>query len=1088
MADTTAKLHVCPICSSDLAHDGICLVCAFSDALETVSDVPATSTFSHQPETSRQPQYRPFGKPSLPCDFAEHRLLREIASGGMGVVYEAENRKLKRIVALKMIRSAAEASVEARARFRAEAEAAAKLEHESIVPIYEIGECEGLPYFTMRLIEGGSLAQRLATSSSPMSEKEAAVFMSRCARAVQYAHEHGVLHRDLTPANILLDGQGQPWISDFGVAKRLDSELALTQTSAQLGTPHYMSPEQAAGQSKHITTASDVWSLGVLLYQLVSQRLPFDGGNNLEIMQKVVNAEPVSLRTNHSLPHGGGVSTDLRTIIARCLEKNPSHRIHTAGFLADELDRLVAGIPIHSRPVSTWVQLKKWAIRHPAVAVLLILCATLIVSGTAAVFDQWNKAIVARDAAVKAQQTTSEVLYFSSVANLVATVQAGQTGDARRLLKSLIPVDGEPDLRGPEWYILRQLCDGKDIRKPDGSRLISNKQVHPGGIGWLNTSEYFAVGQMDGSLAVWGPYQGGLVARAKHPAIAAPASVLTSGTKVRLLYSPTDQRVLWNHASIVQCVDNKTEKLLFREELNKPDVGWLDDSTFYLSRRLEEKDKDGPAAWIVNAELGTKQELPIGIGSPLYLSPDRKLLIGSTLKGPVRIWMNGAWESGGSFQELNKQGRPNFIAVSPDQRMLAISSFSASDSLNHLFVYQLPTGDLLYRESGFSPIVGLQFHPTMPYLAIAGDRPEWHYLHLTGEPRQRPSLITMTGHNDGLRHLSLSPQGKYAITLGAGNQLLLWHHPESTPLNSSSFISASVKGRTPLFGPSEDIFIVSATTGPRVHGYGSSHHVERQLTNHQAFAWSPQGQLYTWLEEAKTLHCVNYSVSDATAQTVWSIKDDHLPLDGMLIDGALTPSAEQVVLCTSRSLSVIDTQARTSRTVAVRGGSGRTGHNAFAMAPSGSHLALVGFSLHPQVHSLDQLDQSVQLQHDGLQDISIAFCPSHQWLLAGNEDGEVRAWGQSTWSSPKPETTTPLHRWPTHIGPVTGLAASPDGRYLVTSGDTQLKLWEIKDSSLHLRASFPVPSPRHWIRFSPDGRWLHHAGIGTPAERWALRD
>lgn len=1092
MTTPVQELRVCPICSAELDHDGVCLACVFSDALDPVLQAPVTSTFRPPTSAQRVPQYQPFGKPVLPCEFASHRLNREIAAGGMGVVYEADDLKLKRTVALKTIRSASHASVEERARFRAEAESAARLEHPAIVPIYEIGEAEGLPYFTMRLIEGGSLAQKLASEPKPMSEKEAAAFMSICARAVHHAHEHGVLHRDLTPGNILLDSDGRPLITDFGVAKRLDSDLALTRTSAQLGTPHYMSPEQASGESKNITTASDVWSLGVILFQLVSLRLPFEGTHQMEIMQKVLHDEPTRLQDVQTLRSSGtlgsSVSTDFRTIVARCLEKNVSHRITSAAFLADELDRFVEGVPIQSRPSTAWMQLRKWALRHPAVAGLLTFCVLLAAFSSAMIIWQWRSALQARDIAVEAQARTSRVLYRSTVANTIAAIHAGQTGDARRLLASMLPQGGTPDLRGPEWYMLQHLCKGGDARGDDGSPILGPLKQPPAALGWMNKATLFAIGYHDGHLELWDPYKKACIEKLKYPPLGSPVSVLTSGTKVRLIYSPDDQFALWNYASTLQCVDHSSKEVLFREELNKPDFGWMNDGRFYLAQRPEDRATPESDAWIIDPANGTRIPLPPGIGSPIYVSPDASLLVGSTVSGPVHVWLENNWESQPPVLTLNKQGRPNHIAVSPKRDMVAISSFSGSDSLNHLFIYALPSGELLHQESGFDPVVALQFHPTLAYLGIAPDRPNWEYLSLDEEDGPKFSLRTMTGHNAGLRHLSMSARGNFAATLGADSQLLLWRDPLNVSPHSSSFVSPSVKGRTPVFGPSDDVFLVSATTGPRRHTYGTTHYVLRELADHQAFAWSSDERLFTWHPANRTIQCIHYPIIKAPPKMLWQIASPDTPSSAMLIDGALTSSGTHSVLCTSRSLTVVDVASKSAHTVLARGGSGRTGHNAFALAPDDSHAALVGFSLHPKMFPIPALEPAIQLEHDGLQDISVAFCKARGWLLAGNEDGFVRVWDQKEWQSKKPAPNKAKHRWQAHIGPVTGLIVSPDGQTLYTSGDTLLNVWDIRDDRLVLRASFPVPSPRHWLRFSPDGHWLHHAGIGTPAERWPISE
>jgi WD40 repeat protein/tRNA A-37 threonylcarbamoyl transferase component Bud32 len=290
----------------------------------------------------------------------------------MGVVYRARDPKLKRMVALKMIVSSHVASPASMARFKVETEAIARLEHPGIVPIYEVGETAGAPFFTMKLVEGGNLAEAMA--GKPLAPPQAARLLARVARAVHYAHQRGVLHRDIKPTNILLDAQGEPMVTDFGLAKITDSEAEVTHSFTVMGTASYMAPEQALGQGKQVTTAADTYGLGAVLYETLTGRPPFQGESLMETLRQVVEEEPERPSQLNS-----GVDRDLETICLKCLEKEPGRRYISAEQLALDLERWLCDEPVLARPASGFERAAKWARRKPAQAALaLVVCVSFL--------------------------------------------------------------------------------------------------------------------------------------------------------------------------------------------------------------------------------------------------------------------------------------------------------------------------------------------------------------------------------------------------------------------------------------------------------------------------------------------------------------------------------------------------------------------------------------------------------------------------------------------------------------------------------------------------------------------------------------
>ena len=358
--------EVCAECHSvSRLTNGLCLNCLLRGALEEDSVPPSKETFKEVLA----------GVKSRDGDWhiADHEILDEIARGGMGVVYQAREPHSGRIVALKCVLAHQEDADHVMARFRREAETAARLEHPNIVPIYQVGEtADGFPYYTMKYAVAGSLLQ----ARGPLLEhpRHSAALMVKVARAVQYAHESGVLHRDLKPGNILLDSHGEPLVSDFGLARCESVSSYLTRSLSSFGTPGYIAPEQADGPAAQLTPAADVYSLGAILFELLTGRTPFVGDNAFAVMKRSAVEHAPKLRT--LAPH---IDRDLEVICDRCLEREPCDRYQSAGELAYDLQNWLDDRPILARPPSVWRQTRRWIRRNrtlaASLAALLLLAA-----------------------------------------------------------------------------------------------------------------------------------------------------------------------------------------------------------------------------------------------------------------------------------------------------------------------------------------------------------------------------------------------------------------------------------------------------------------------------------------------------------------------------------------------------------------------------------------------------------------------------------------------------------------------------------------------------------------------------------------
>jgi eukaryotic-like serine/threonine-protein kinase len=397
--------------------------------------------------------------------FGDYELLEEIARGGMGVVYRARQRRLNRTVALKMILAGELASADDVQRFLCEAEAAAGLDHPGIVPVYECGTVGDQHYFSMGFVEGESLGTRLA--AGPLPPREAAEIVAAVADAVDYAHTRGIIHRDLKPANILLDRDGRPRVTDFGLAKRVSGDSGLTRTGQAMGTPSYMPPEQAAGRLAEVGPASDVYSLGAVLYASLTGRPPFQAASALETLLQVLEEEPVPPRQlNPNVPG------ELETITLKCLQREAARRYRTARDLADELRRFLSGEPILARPVGRLQRGWRWCRRNPKLAVLtaavFVLLATVAVGSTAAAVRIRHE----RDRTEKARTKADE-----NFRNAEAQRQIAQTAQ-QEALRNLATAKTERQRAEVNFLKAREAVD-RMLTRVGQQRLSGVPQMEP---------------------------------------------------------------------------------------------------------------------------------------------------------------------------------------------------------------------------------------------------------------------------------------------------------------------------------------------------------------------------------------------------------------------------------------------------------------------------------------------------------------------------------------------------------------------------------------------------------------------------------
>jgi WD40 repeat protein/predicted Ser/Thr protein kinase len=452
--------------------------------------------------------------------FGDYELIKELGKGGMGVVYLARQLSADRLVALKLIRKDRLEHLTARQRqewldrFRTEGRTTARITDERVVTVYEVGALGGRPFYSMRFVKGRSLAAILEAGTLP--NRPAAVLMEQVARAVQAIHDCGVLHRDLKPHNILVDEAGRPYVTDFGLAKWLDAADGVTHTGQVLGSPPYMSPEQAQ-DAAHVSEATDVYGLGATLYAVLTGRPPFEGQTAAEVLYRVKYREPAAPRRLNS-----AVSRDLETIVLKCLEKEPGRRYGSAGEMADELRRYREQRPLRTRPVGPAGRLWRWCRRNPALAALSA-AAMLLITLAGSLYLAY--VVVSGIAGEKGQQLSEAqerrraLAYLEDMPLAQLHLNRGELTKARELLARWRTPEGKTDLRGWEWFYLDAQC----------RELEFATRAHPGrvyAVAWSPNGKQLASADQEGSVRVWNLVDGTEVLQ------------FTAGSVLALAWSP----------------------------------------------------------------------------------------------------------------------------------------------------------------------------------------------------------------------------------------------------------------------------------------------------------------------------------------------------------------------------------------------------------------------------------------------------------------------------------------------------------------------------------------------------------------------
>ena len=1121
----------CPKCARAItasAPRGLCPACMVSSVFDLLGGLEAEDA------------------PEMPAPAAanervgDYELLEQIGRGGMGVVFRARDTRLHRIVALKLILTGKLASDVEVKRFQTEAEAAAQLEHPNITPIYEVGESEGRHFFAMKLMEGGSLAGKIISESVISNQskgagsgelnpgslitdslvtdcsslKTRAALVAKIARAVHHAHARGILHRDLKPGNILLDANGEPAVTDFGLARRMEGDSELTLSGAVLGSPCYMAPEQAAGHSHEVTIAADIYSLGAIFYELLCGQPPFSGGTALETMRRVLEEEPkppsklaiYDLRfTNEA---GGGrvnrkseiVNPDLETICLKCLEKQPGRRYASAAALADDLDRWLRGEPILARPVSAAERLWKWVKRRPASAALIAVCGAALVGFLILQHANEVRLTHERDLArvqerrattneaqarIEAQRAETNALtarlnlYAADIYTAAQLVEAGQVGPALALLKNHEPAAGQSDLRGFEWRWLRARCEG-DVAKilhqhtravetlaisPDGRRMASGDHkriILWDTVGWKATHAF----PDPNDRANWDAKGAqGLALMQRDPARA--LQLLTGQGDLEKAIAPSRPDMAHATRALAFSPDGHTilsagtdEYVKFWNLENGRMDHWFPsknaEAAFLPDGRVVtfgENTAHGRLAEIVDVTTGKSLRTLTNDVTGLAISPNGRWLVTIANQRNVTVW------NASNLIEIARFRTPDPVrgrlAISPDgQRVAAVIS-----DRELLRIYEVANAGRPTDAGALgSQVLALAFSPDGRRLAL-GMRNSTVRLHDAGTGE---ALRRFTGHQSEVFAVAWTPRGDL-VSAGQDNTVRVWSLAPASPQNSI---------------PQRFIGFVAAPSGDQMAGMSDDRRIV--LWDGRGAELRPINDRPDFAPLAFITHQAALLVADRNEDNrakveLWRLSDGAtlrtvtLPENGKVL---ASPNGDRVVVWRKDAAAVFE--AASGRELARFDPGPLQLLNGAAF--DGSRFIIRTFPAGVVIWDVATGRRLAQL--DSPEDAHaerITMTPDGSLIITGDRDYRLRVWDARDGHL--------LHTLPGHGGGIKALAVSPDGRTLASvADDLQVKLWSLPTGRELMTIGRSVDLGR--LLFTPDGDGLVAAHPWRGARIW----
>jgi WD40 repeat protein/tRNA A-37 threonylcarbamoyl transferase component Bud32 len=965
--------------------------------------------------------------------FGDYELIKELGRGGMAVVYKARQISLNRLVALKMIKSGALASDDDLRRFQNEAEAVAMLDHPHIVPILEVGNHDGHHYFSMKLIGGTSLDKKLVDYVA--NPATAAELLRKASEAVHHAHQRGILHRDLKPANILLDERGEPFVSDFGLAKRVVGDSELTHSGAILGTPAYMAPEQASSQRGAVTTASDVYGLGAVLYALLTGRAPFGGESAAEILDGVRDRvpEPVS-KHNHLVPR------DLEIICMKCLGKEPRSRYGSAESLADDLDRWLRGMPITARPAPAWEKAIKWARRRPEIAALLMALTLVAVAGLFGVIWQWRMAVASAESARR-------IAYVAHINLADKELHDSHVDRAAEILDGERPRPSVTDLRGFEWFYLDQLCHSY-LAKVDAD------------VGWATCVAFSPDGQhvawvdQHSVVRIWDAGLKREVRSIRPDADSVNALAFNPGGSCLAAAGMGSHK---GHLAWVGLIDVATGRV---QRSSRVPGGWNRDVAFGPGAGLYATVDQKGVVRIWDVGSGENMRTLQGGGDSrarIAFSPDGKRVASAGKdKGTVSIWdvSSGRLES----TLTGHEGRVTAVAFGPRGGVLASAGGTYEGAPNEVVIWDLSTGKAsLSIRAHTGDINDLKFSPDGRELISAGGEGQikrW-------DARNGKELETIQAHQTSVNRVAFSPDGvRFASAGGRMNvsgEVKLWDREGYRG-------SRHLTGKVAAFGRYGTRIAIARTGAVEVRDLRSlaivtvlGGHDDTDWSKHFTdIAFAPTGDWIAAVDRVGTI-----TIWDATTgQLIPSLQGAPplgRPVSDISTDLDVSPDGKRLAL--SRLGKIALWEAPRLRKVWERTA---MGGDVIRLAFSTDGRRIVK-TTEPGILTVIDADtgrDTLAIRHRSKGGIlGVAFSSNRRLIATGGYDGTLTLYDADNGKE--------LRAFRGHTGAVYDLTFSPDSRRLASAGEA-IKLWDLET----VQQLISLEGVAHRVEFSPDGNHL----------------